>query len=59
MVAATRSVMASKSAWVRVSAAFLRAVVNAMLSISHTGCQWRFLPESLRMFGLRRGIGAR
>lgn len=25
----------------------LRAVVDAMLYISHTGCQWRFLPESL------------
>jgi transposase len=27
-------------------AADLRSVVNAMLYISHTGCQWRFLPES-------------
>jgi transposase len=25
----------------------LRRVVDAMLYISHTGCQWRFLPESL------------
>ena len=25
----------------------LRSVVDAMLYISHTGCQWRFLPESL------------
>jgi transposase len=24
----------------------LRRVVDAMLYISHTGCQWRFLPES-------------
>ena len=24
----------------------LRSVVDAMLYISHTGCQWRFLPES-------------
>src|SRR3954454_23426813 len=24
----------------------LRRVVDAMLSISHTGCQWRLLPES-------------
>jgi putative transposase len=24
----------------------LRPVVDAMLYISHTGCQWRFLPES-------------
>ena len=24
----------------------LRRVVDAMLHISHTGCQWRFLPES-------------
>ena len=27
-------------------AADLRSVVDAMLYISHTGCQWRFLPES-------------
>jgi len=24
----------------------LRTVVDAMLYISHTGCQWRYLPES-------------
>jgi transposase len=24
----------------------LRRVVDAMLHISHTGCQWRFLPQS-------------
>jgi transposase len=24
----------------------LRGVVDAMLYVSHTGCQWRFLPES-------------
>ena len=24
----------------------LRQVVDGMLYISHTGCQWRFLPES-------------
>src|SRR6476620_5173793 len=24
----------------------LRSVVDAMLYVSHTGCQWRFLPES-------------
>ncbi|WP_442852441.1 transposase [Nocardioides sp. Iso805N] len=24
----------------------LRRVVDAMLYVSHTGCQWRFLPES-------------
>ena len=24
----------------------LRKVVDAMLYVSHTGCQWRFLPES-------------
>ena len=27
-------------------AADLRGVVDAMLYVSHTGCQWRFLPES-------------
>lgn len=27
-------------------AADLRRVVDAMLYISHTGCQWRYLPES-------------
>src|SRR6476646_69442 len=26
----------------------LRRVVDAMLYVSHTGCQWRFLPESFR-----------
>ena len=24
----------------------LRRVVDAMLYVSHTGCQWRYLPES-------------
>jgi transposase len=24
----------------------LRRVIDAMLYVSHTGCQWRFLPES-------------
>jgi transposase len=32
----------------------LRRVVDAMLYISHTGCQWRFLPES---FGPGRACG--
>ncbi|MGY2703350.1 transposase [Nocardioides sp. HB32] len=26
----------------------LRRVVDAMLYVSHTGCQWRFLPDSFR-----------
>lgn len=26
----------------------LRRVVDAMLYVSHTGCQWRYLPESFR-----------
>lgn len=25
----------------------LRGVAEAMLDLSHTGCQWRYLPESL------------
>ena len=32
----------------------LRRVVDAMLYVSHTGCQWRYLPES---FGRGRGCG--
>jgi transposase len=32
----------------------LRHVVDAMLYILHTGCQWRFLPEE---FGPGRGSG--
>ena len=30
----------------------LRHVVDAMLYISHTGCQWRFLPEEFGPCGL-------
>jgi transposase len=26
----------------------LRTVVDAMLYIAHTGCRWRYLPESFR-----------
>jgi transposase len=33
----------------------LRTVVDAMLYIAQTGCQWRYLPES---FGLDPGVVA-
>lgn len=34
----------------------LRHVVNAMLYISHTGCQWRYLPEQFGPWTLDEGL---